>query len=105
MPIFIQIVASRHYLLAKSVLPLLLTLTYQLPVPFFWLALYSGSPSQKFSSTWVEPFTILRNAALRLSFGIIRIRYTQKTRQYRSHISVMDHCLTRLIQGTVRFEI
>ena len=31
---FCQIAASRHYLLAKSVVPLLLTLTYQFPI--FW---------------------------------------------------------------------
>ena len=41
----------------------------------FGSLIYTGSPSQKFNSRWVEPFTLSRNAALSLSFGIIRIRY------------------------------
>ena len=38
---FVQIAVSRNYLLAESVLPLLLTLTYQFPF-FFGLLLYTG---------------------------------------------------------------
>ena len=67
------------FFLAKSVVPLLLILTHQFPF-FFVSPLYTGSPSQKFNSPWVEPFTLLRNAALSVSFGMIRIRYKQKTR-------------------------
>ena len=57
-------------------------------------------PQQEFNAPWVEPFTLLRNAVLSSSFGIIRIRYTQNT-QHRSHMSSMDGCFTRLVEGTV----
>ena len=82
-------------------LPLLLTITYKFPF-LFGSPLYTGSPSQKFNSPWVEPFTHLRNAALSLSFDIIQIRYKQKHGQHRSHLSLMNYCSTRLITGTVR---
>ena len=39
---------------------------------------------------------------LRSSASIIRIRYKQKTRQLKSHMSLMDHCLTRLFEVTAR---
>ena len=81
-------------------LSLLLTLTYQLP--FFLFTLCTGSPSQKFNSPSVETLTLLRNAALSLSFGTVRIRYKQKARQHSSLMSLMNRCFTRLIEGTVR---
>ena len=75
--IFVQIAVSRHYLFEQNPLPLMLTLTYQFPF-FFYSPFYTGSPSQQFNSYWVEPFTLLRNAALRLSFATIRFKYKQK---------------------------
>ena len=43
--------ASGHYLLAKNVLPWLITLTYQFPFFFFWFTpFYTGSTSQKLNS-------------------------------------------------------
>ena len=69
---------------------------------FLGSSLCTGSPSQKFNSPWVEAFTLSRNTALSLSFDIIRIRHKQKTRQQRSHVSLIDRCLTRVIEGTVR---
>ena len=57
-------------------------------------------PQQEFNASWVEPFTLLKNAALSSSFGITRIRYKQNT-QHRSHMSSMDRCFTRLVEGTV----
>ena len=68
-----------------------------LPVSIFDSLVFNGSPSQKFNSPWVEPFILLRNKALSLSFGVIRIRYKQKTRKHRSKISLMNRCLARLI--------
>ena len=58
--------------LVKSVLPLLLTLTHQLSL--FFVYPFTGLPSQKFNSIWVEPFIFLRKATLSLSFGLVRIR-------------------------------
>ena len=80
-------------------LPLLLTLTYQFL--FFVLPRITGLPSQKFNSPWAEPLIHLKNAALSIFFCIIHIRYKQKTRQHRLHMSLMDRCLTRLIEGII----
>ena len=104
---FLQIAASRHYLFAKSVFLQNCKITSVTHINlqvfiFLGSSLCTGSPSQKFNSHWVEAFTLLRNSALSLSFGIIRLRYKQKTRQQRSHVSLMDPCLTRLIEGTIR---
>ena len=45
-----------------------------LPVSFFFSffgsLIYSGSPSQKFNSPWIEPFTLLRNAALSMYLSV-----------------------------------
>ena len=74
---FVQIAALRHYVLAKSVLPLLLTLTHQF-LFFFGSLLCNGFTLAKFNSPLVESFILLRNAALSLFLGIIRIKYKQK---------------------------
>ena len=70
----------------------------------------------QYSFLWVHPFILvyphrnlihhrlnhspLKNAALNLSFELIRIRYKQKHVNI-GRISQMDRCLTRLIEGTV----
>ena len=74
-----------------------------LPDSIFSVHLFiQAHPQKNLIHPALNPSTLLKNDALSLSFGIIPIRYKQKTSQHRSHISFMDQCLTRLIKDTVR---